>query len=543
MEMAQPSSRPPRTVTATSETSVDGLGQHGAETCPLCELPDVPFLHIFSYLRNEDGESLFAVAQACPRVSAFPSLWDGKKVNLGTSPRYFKTSIENLLKALRAARRVSFFLSESMWSMSNIEQEREDERSRGGEELSKDTHCYPLAHVDEVIQARSLALLRVAPPVDTLVLSNLCQESTSILRTYTYFETYAEFRSYSSSGFLRLFFNHPMDIASLIEKIGPTLKHLKSTVAVPLASLDHAQNLETLDLNVASIRVEAWPQPKYTITSLLAVASLSLPRLHTVRLGYDTDTASLDLDEALHSAELLLLALFAHCDQVRCVALCSPDVMPLLDACPADLQRLSICWPAPGLAARLGRMQGLKDLTIKLDDDEDDELESLLRACSGPLERLELVGMCRGETVRAVRAAGLTSLTSLVLSSWDPPDLRHVALALSGLPRLRLLDLENFSLSPEVVRDVVLAAIATLELLIIDDTREPELVTAVKELVTVVKELHVGLRLFVRDNAYTLFFRHSAAESECALCAEFAATVGSKGDERSARIEKCDVAE
>ncbi|KAE8749415.1 hypothetical protein FOCC_FOCC003929 [Frankliniella occidentalis] len=336
-------------------------------------------------------------------------------------------SIENLLKALRAARRVSFFLSESMWSMSNIEQEREDERSRGGEELSKDTHCYPLAHVDEVIQARSLALLRVAPPVDTLVLSNLCQESTSILRTYTYFETYAEFRSYS--------------------------------------------------------------------------------------------------------------------DQVRCVALCSPDVMPLLDACPADLQRLSICWPAPGLAARLGRMQGLKDLTIKLDDDEDDELESLLRACSGPLERLELVGMCRGETVRAVRAAGLTSLTSLVLSSWDPPDLRHVALALSGLPRLRLLDLENFSLSPEVVRDVVLAAIATLELLIIDDTREPELVTAVKELVTVVKELHVGLRLFVRDNAYTLFFRHSAAESECALCAEFAATVGSKGDERSARIEKCDVAE
>ncbi|KAE8742195.1 hypothetical protein FOCC_FOCC012281 [Frankliniella occidentalis] len=119
---------------------------------------------------------------------------------------------------------------------------------------------------------------------------------------------------------------------------------------------------------------------------------------------------------------------------------------------------------------------------------------------------------------------------------------------------------------PEVFRNVSPATVPALELLLIsgyDSSSVPdwrmkyvfkvpsdvdELVPALRDLVLrAPKQLHVGLRHFnehVVEEAVEcqIFLRHSADESECALCAEVAATLGSYRG-WPVPVEKCEVFE
>ncbi|XP_026278735.2 uncharacterized protein LOC113206728 [Frankliniella occidentalis] len=201
----------------------------------------------------------------------------------------------------------------------------------------------------EVESAEGLrVLVQVAPPVDWLQ-----------LRVLSYEQFYATFtESFGSDAVTRLTVEGPgVELAaSLVRDLAPTLRRLEVSrldVDMLLDALRAARRLHTLAVTVASGRG--------AVTANRPQEDVKLPRLRSLELHCDSDLAPSTVTLAT-----LQSLVQGHSAQLRSVSLCSPRLLPLLDACPRDLRRLTVAL-GPGLAALLrARMQGLRELAVDM---------------------------------------------------------------------------------------------------------------------------------------------------------------------------------
>lgn len=242
------------------------------------------------------------------------------------------------------------------------------------------------------------------------------------------------------------------DAARLIPKLAPSLRHL-NIFGLEIDELFHnlkaARRIETLRANVLVSEENSkllWPK------------GLVLASLHTLELECDEDEPG---EATLRALRSMLRALSG----LRSLKLTSAELLPILDACPSGLRRLDVK-AGEGVAKALRRLRGqLRELRIKMTWPwpHKEEVDDLLKSWSGPLERLELIGV----TDSPLRLDGLPSLQDLVLHYFSHfPHGHCLAPTLAGLTRLRSLALLSAP-PPAVLHDISCDVIPALELLVV----------------------------------------------------------------------------
>ncbi|XP_052133000.1 uncharacterized protein LOC127752245 [Frankliniella occidentalis] len=353
-------------------------------------------------------------------------------------------------------------------------------------------------------------------------------------------------------------------LARVFRELGSRTKHVHihcktSDMEVICDSLQNATSMETLSLT--------WMWPKNFAAPFTGFSSCqnwpqALPRLNTISLTFwDHDypeiwTSAYEDEPAGQEPSCLQALLLGAHSELRSVQLLSPAVMPLLDSCPAGLQRLTVS-AAPGMAGKLRRLRELQEL--KLVDAycnvNTAEIADALGTWHGPLLKLTLPSF-RGRTgyedevtvMQALGAGALTSLTHLRLRLSGEGGLRALAAALPALPSLTSLIVEA-ARKPEVLRDLFRGARPALcsSLLIVGSSgarvHTSELHSAFRD---VVRRAPMSVSLHLKYQAqhseqplgfcsickarapfmhHIVFGRHSAAQAEsCSTCADVRAS-------------------
>ncbi|XP_052124057.1 uncharacterized protein LOC113213098 isoform X2 [Frankliniella occidentalis] len=354
-------------------------------------------------------------------------------------------------------------------------------------------------------------------------------------------------------------------LATVLRELGPRTKHVRFNCKTPdieviCENLQNATSLETLSV--------FWMWPRHFAAPFTGFSRCknwpqALPAgLHTIEVKlWDHEYAEIPVaayDDSLVGQEpscLQALLLGAH-SELRCVQLLSPAVMPLLDSCPAGLQRLTVS-AAPGMAAKLRGLRELQELKfVRIHCSANiAEIADALRTWCGPLLKLTIPSCraCPEEEVTLMRALGagaLASLTHLNLVVLEETGLRALAAALPALPSLTSLTLGLAPpREPDVLRDLFSGASPTLcETLLLFHSGGPGFGFTTSELHSdlpnLVRRAPMSVSLHARAEArpykqpkqplqfcsicnvetrpshLVVFGRHAAAEEEsCSVCA------------------------
>ncbi|XP_052124059.1 uncharacterized protein LOC127749538 [Frankliniella occidentalis] len=474
----------------------------------LTSLPDLPLLKVLSYVPAED---LVAVGRVCTRLCALTrghwSLWGNKSAGLEDSDRLLDLLADLLLVTPQYDVVLELVASPRL------------------------THNQSRDRLDFFISNPMSLMATNGTPVITLAL------------WFVFTEDLAEDDT----------------VARVVRELGPRTKHARincktSDMELICESLQSAISMETLSLT--------WMWPRNFAAPFTGFSSCknwpqSLPSLHTIEVTFwdqdypDLWISSYEYSQAGQEPSCLQALLLGAHSELRCVQLVSPAVMPLLDSCPASLQRLTVS-AAPGMAPKLRRLRELQELTFigAYCNANTAEIADALRTWHGPLLKLTLPSCmgCREEEVTLVRALGagaLASLTHLNLRVLEEAGLRALAAALPALPSLVSLTLTIAPAWKRLLHDLFSGASPTLceSLLLFDYLLSPGFTTSElhSDLPNLVRRAPMSVSLHVKVDARPLeqpdgfcsvcnaeppsahsilFGRHDAAEEEsCLVCA------------------------
>ncbi|KAE8746321.1 hypothetical protein FOCC_FOCC006993 [Frankliniella occidentalis] len=310
----------------------------------LTSLPDLPLLKVLSYVPAED---LVAVGRVCTRLCALTrghwSLWGNKSAGLEDSDRLLDLLADLLLVTPQYDVVLELVASPRL------------------------THNQSRDRLDFFISNPMSLMATNGTPVITLAL------------WFVFTEDLAEDDT----------------VARVVRELGPRTKHARincktSDMELICESLQSAISMETLSLT--------WMWPRNFAAPFTGFSSCknwpqSLPSLHTIEVTFwdqdypDLWISSYEYSQAGQEPSCLQALLLGAHSELRCVQLVSPAVMPLLDSCPASLQRLTVS-AAPGMAPKLRRLRELQELTfllaygniewedIRYDDDEFEKVKS-----------------------------------------------------------------------------------------------------------------------------------------------------------------------
>ncbi|XP_052121778.1 uncharacterized protein LOC113211117 [Frankliniella occidentalis] len=196
-------------------------------------------------------------------------------------------------------------------------------------------------------------LLRVAPPVEWLELlwDTICFDPPSyvVQPSVLVGNTYAPCRSLCISMWMGNFID-----TSALRVMAPMVRRLDFRGVVPL------------DLILNALRAVFWSALEHLELRPLSGPQLGpwmqevlLPRMHTV-----TFEATVECLEVFGSL------LRAHRGQLRCVRIFRGELLPLVNDCPSDLNRLEVALQGGEDTAGLRGMHGLKELSITCEHED-----------------------------------------------------------------------------------------------------------------------------------------------------------------------------